>query len=288
MKSAVADLIKRRYSCRAYLERPIEATDQQALSEFLATLGDGPLGSHTRFALVAATETDRDSLKGLGTYGFIKGATGFIVGAAEPGPKDVEDYGYGLEHAVLAATDLGLGTCWLGGTFTRSSFARKIGATKKEFIPAVVAVGYAAPGSREGKIRERAGSARRLPGEQLFWEDSPSRPLDPSGMGEYADVLEAMRWAPSASNKQPWRLVRSGAAWRFYLQRTKGYGRGSAVFSLLRLADLQRVDMGIAMSHFELVARERGLPGRWKVEQAPDGAAAAGLEYTVTWFAKAE
>ena len=286
MKSAVADLVKRRYSCRAYLDRPIDAADQQALSEFLASLGAGPLGSRTRFALVAATEKDRDSLKGLGTYGFIKGATGFIVGAVEPGPKNMEDYGYGLEHAVLAATDLGLGTCWLGGTFTRSSFARKIGAARNEVIPAVVAVGYAAPGSRAGKIRERAGSERRLPGEQLFWQEDPREPLFPSLAGVYADVLEAVRWAPSASNKQPWRLVRSGTAWRFYLQRTKGYGRGSAVFSLLKLADLQRVDMGIAMSHFELVARERGLDGRWAIEQAADGPATAGLEYTVSWIAE--
>ena len=33
------------------------------------------------------------------------------------------------------------------------------------------------------------------------------------------------------------------------------------------MADLQRVDMGIAMCHFELAARERGLAGRWVVEQ---------------------
>jgi hypothetical protein len=284
LKSSFDDLVKRRYSCRTYVDRPIEAPDQQTLSEFLASLALGPLGSRTRFSLVAATENDRESLKGLGTYGFIKGATGFIVGAVEPGPRNMEDYGSGLEHAVLAATDLGLGTCWLGGSFTKSSFARKIQATRSEVVPAVVAVGYPAEGSRAGRIRERAGSERRLSSEQLFWEEKPGQPLEFSRAAEYAEVLEAVRWAPSASNKQPWRLIRSGAIWHFYLQRTRRYGKGSVVYSLLRLADLQRVDMGIAMCHFELATRERGLAGRWLVEQPALDAMPAGLEYTVSWI----
>ena len=79
-------------------------------------------------------------------------------------------------------------------------------------------------------------------------------------------------------------MVRSGEAWHFYLQRSKGYGKGSAVFSLLRLADLPRVDMGIAMCHFELEAREHGLAGRWVVDQPALDAIAVGLEYTVSWI----
>jgi nitroreductase len=286
LRSSIDEIVKRRYSCRTYVDRPIEATDRQTLSEFLASLGAGPLGSRTRLSLVAATEQDRESLKGLGTYGFIKGAAGFIVGAVEPGPRDMEDYGYRLEQAVLASTDLGLGTCWLGGSFTKSSFARKIGATRSEVVPAVVAVGYATEGSRNTRIRQRAGSDRRLPPEQLFSEEGLREPLDLPSSGAYADVLEAVRWAPSASNKQPWRVVRSGETWHFYLQRTKGYGKGSPVFSLLRLADLQRVDMGIAMCHFELAARGRGLAGRWVVERPGIGTMGEGLEYTVSWIAE--
>jgi hypothetical protein len=79
-------------------------------------------------------------------------------------------------------------------------------------------------------------------------------------------------------------LIRSAEAWRFYLQRSKGYGKGTAVFSLLRLADLQRVDMGIAMCHFELAARERGLAGSWLVEHPTPDEVAAGLEYTASWI----
>jgi nitroreductase len=206
------------------------------------------------------------------------------VGAVQPGPRNLEDYGHCLERAVLAATDLGLQTCWLGGSFSKSSFARKIEATRNETVPAVVAVGYPAEGTKDTRMRQMAGSKRRLPTGQLFFEARPGEPLDLSRATEYAEALEAVRWAPSASNKQPWRLVRSEGAWHFYLQRTKGYGRGTATFSLLRLADLQRVDMGIAMCHFELVAREHGLGGRWVSDAPPVGGTFAGLEYTASWI----
>jgi hypothetical protein len=66
------------------------------------------------------------------------------------------------------------------------------------------------------------------------------------------------------------------------MQRTKGYGN-TLTFKLLRLADLQRVDMGIAMSHFELTANERGLKGNWVVKDPQIDKPDRMIEYTVSW-----
>jgi len=44
---------------------------------------------------------------------------------------------------------------------------------------------------------------------------------------------------------------------------------------------VQEIDMGIAMCHFDLVARERGLPGRW-VKSFADPEI-SGLQYVATW-----
>lgn len=82
------ELIDRRYSCRSYLERPLTAEHKEVLEAFMATRTRGPLGSAVRFALIAAEPDDASALRRLGTYGFIKGATGFIVGAVEAGPAD--------------------------------------------------------------------------------------------------------------------------------------------------------------------------------------------------------
>ncbi len=284
MQKSVTELIRQRYSCRKYQDKPIDGGEQRLLSDFLCSKSAGPLGARLRFALVAATDRERQSLKGLGTYGVIRGAVGFMVGAAERAPRDLEDYGYLMEDAVLFATDLGLGTCWLGGTFSKSSFAKKIAVTEREVMPAVSAVGYIAEEGRFGTfIRKRAGSDLRLPWESLFFGERFGEPLTPEGAESYSEPLEMVRLAPSASNKQPWRIVRAGDAWHFFLQRTKGYGEGSLVFRLLHLADLQRVDMGIAMCHFELTARELGLTGEWVIAEPDIKKPDKSIEYTASW-----
>ncbi len=307
LPAPAGELIARRYSCRTYLERPIEERDQHRLTAFMDSRHVGPLGSQARFGLIAAAPDDRQALRRLGTYGFIKGATGFIVGAVRHGPRDLEDYGYLLEEVILYATALGLGTCWLGGTFTRSTFVRRFGGLERdESMPAVVSTGYPADDGAE-RIRQREEGDRRMPPAELFFDGRWGEPLElaassagghaepgpASSAGGYARALEAVRMGPSATNKQPWRVVRGGAAgdtggdlagrdWHFYLRRTKGYGKGSLAFKALRIADLQRVDLGIAMCHFDLVAREVGLDGLWVVDDpgldVPDG-----VEYTATW-----
>ena len=80
MKKSIEKIIKQRFSCRTYLDKPIEENDRRLLMDFLALNCQGPLGTRARFALLAATEYDRKTLKGLGSYGFIKNAAGFIAG----------------------------------------------------------------------------------------------------------------------------------------------------------------------------------------------------------------
>jgi len=280
----VTEIIRRRYSCRRYLDTPIEEKTRQRLAEFVASNSAGPFGpTPARFVLAASTEQDRRELRGLGTYGFIKSPTGFIIGAMARGDKNLEGFGYLMERIVLFATDLGLGTCWVGGVFTRSSFSRKIGAKRGETIPAVVTTGYAADeGGVRDPIRRMAGSDRRLPWEAIFSDARFGSTLAPQTAGAYAEALEMVRLGPSASNKQPWRIVREGRCWHFYLQRTPGYA-ALGVGKLIGVADLQRADMGIAMCHFELTATEMGLAGQWQIcdpsLEVPDDLTA----YTVSW-----
>jgi nitroreductase len=280
----VTEIIAQRFSCRSYAPEPVDKVQRQTLEAAAAGLAVGPLGTPLRFRLAAATEADRSALKGLGTYGFIKGATGFIVGAVKTGPQDMEDYGYGMEQLVLLATDVGLGTCWLGGSFTRSSFARTVAATAGEQVPAVIALGRVADvaQARNAALRRRVGADSRLPWERLFFRQRFGVPLTRSEAGDYAPALDMLRLGPSASNKQPWRVIQAGRAWHFYVQRTPGYGGGLAG-KLLKIADMQRVDVGIAMCHFALMAGELGLTGRWVVRDPNIAKPDARTQYVVTW-----
>jgi hypothetical protein len=279
-RSPITDIIQRRFSCRTYVDRPIAPDKRDRLEEWLGPQR-GPLGATVRFELLAATEADRQALHGLGTYGFIKGATGFIVAAAKDSGTTLEDLGYLMERIILAATDLDLGTCWLGGTFTGSRFAERVGLRDDEVLPAVTPVGYIAqrPRAFDGLARRWVGAAKRLPWERMFFDRAFGMPLTRERAGAYATPLDMVRLAPSASNKQPWRIVRTPMAWHFYLQRSRGYRRSHEFGGE---SDLQRIDVGIAMCHFGLSARELGLSGSWHTRN-PALSRPEGQEYVATW-----
>ncbi len=280
----VEEIVRKRYSCRSYTGEPLSRDHLRALEGFVSDAGGSPFGNIPRFAVVSAEPGDAESLKGLGTYGFIRKPSGFIIGAAKNAEMAFEDYGYLMEKIILHATGLGIGTCWLGGSFKRSAFSARIGAGADETIPAVASLGYIADRKTltDTLVRANAGSAKRKDRTELFFEASEGgiRPL-PSGQA--CDIpLEMVRLAPSASNKQPWRIIKEDGKNRFhfYLERTGSY---TVTLKLLKLADLQRVDIGIAMCHFELAARAKGLEGEW-VRNNPDFASAdSGWKYVATW-----
>jgi nitroreductase len=290
---SITEVIRERYSVRIYKNTPIEAATQAELQARLEAIREGPHGTPVRFKLAAAADGDSQALRGLGTYGLIRNPTGFIVGAARAnghnGEKDhtLEDYGYVMEQAILEATALGLGTCWLGGNFTKSSFGKRIDKGSDEIVPAVSVVGYADASSRtRDRLRRKAHSDQRLPWENLFFEGQWEAPITAQSAGDYAEALEMARLAPSASNKQPWRVIRDGQRWHFYCQRTPGYGKGSLIFTLLNIADLQRLDIGIAMCHFELTVREQGLEGEWVSADPGLAPADKNTVYISSWLEK--
>jgi nitroreductase len=274
------ETIKKRVSCRTYKSDPMKESDQQKLRDFLLTNVRGPFENRVRFALIDLSGKERDEIKTLGTYGFIKGAGMFIVGAVAKGNWAMEDYGYCMEKNILAATHLGLGTCWLGGTFNRSASALKINKRDDEVVPAITPVGY--PRERksmmDAAVRFFAKSNTRKAWEELFFLGDTKSFLPRNIAGGYALPLECVRIGPSASNRQPWRCVkeRDKDIFHFYISRTPGYG------GIYPDVSLQDIDMGIAMCHFGVALQEMNLKGSWQnLQMAPSQ---RGLEYIVSWI----
>ena len=270
------DAMKRRMSCRTYRATPIEPEGIAVLKRFLDENRQGPLGGKVRFCLVDFGELRQEEIKACGTYGVIRGARWFVVGAVQEGPRAREDYGYAMERNILQATLLGLGTCWLGGTFRRTGFAERVNLAGTEFLPAVTPIGYAADRRSivDRVLRFSAGSDKRKPWEDLFF-DQHFRPLKKSAAGPYEIPLECVRCGPSASNKQPWRVLQGEGRFHFYLERTPGYAGN---FGEMKL---QNVDMGIALCHFELASSELGLTGLWEI--IDPGIDPQGREYIASW-----
>jgi len=241
----------------------------------------GPFGGNVRLGLIAANAEQRGGAK-LGTYGVIKGAPLFMAGVIEDEGHALEDFGYIFEWALLHATRLGLCSCWLGGTFKRASFGQALAAGPSEIVPAITPLGF--PKRRRTVVdtvfRWGAGSKKRKRWSELFF-DASLQPLERNEDCNLSTALEMVRLAPSASNHQPWRLLRDPASterFHLFMVRKPGYQKRFAV-------DLQRIDMGIAMCHFDLTTLALGCPGRWQlapelVDQAPpDG------QYVASWSA---
>ncbi|MFH0761489.1 MAG: nitroreductase family protein [Bacteroidota bacterium] len=267
MNSYYSDLIQQRTSRRSYRPGSLPPEVAEAVLHLLDDQQQAPFGSQFHFKLIDKQDAAIRAVK-LGTYGFIQGARYFIAGQTEPSRNAFLDYGYTFEKLILELTALGLGTCWLGGTFDRGEFARAIDLKQGFTIPAVTPVGYAAPIRSIGDqvVRLSAGSRNRLPWKNLFFNHDTLHRLSMADAGPFKDLLEAVRLAPSASNKQPWRIFRQNGNFCFCLLRTPGYmGKYASV-------DLQMIDMGIAMCHWELVARERGFTVQWNSVK-PEGCA---------------
>lgn len=276
-QNSVIDLVRRRTSCRSYTSQEIETAKQQKLASGLADINAdaAQLALQARFQLLTRQGEAGQPAAKLGTYGVIAGADSYIVGILDKTEKKAWQYGYLFEKIVLLATDLGLATCWLGGTFNRADFHSLSSLAEQEFIPIITPVGYARDKRTimDRLVRMTAGSGNRKNWTELFFRESIQQPLTQAAAGAYAVPLEMIRLGPSASNKQPWRVIRDEAGYSFYLARTQGYG----VIGF----DIQQNDMGIAMCHFELAARELNLAGHWQVLEMP--VKTAGLEYVATW-----
>lgn len=272
------EAIRIRRSVRTYEARSLSPELRREIEALLSEPQPGYFGGRPRFALIERDRARRDEKVRLGTYGFIKGAPYFIAGAIERGPRAEADFGYRMEKIVLEMTRRGLGTCWLGGTFSREEYARILRLDGTSWVPAILSLGYPAAtrGIVERIIRRGAKADSRLPWSELFFDGDFSTPLEREAAGAYAELLDLLRIGPSASNKQPWRVLRDGRGLHLVLVRTPSYQKW------VPNTDLQQMDLGIAMCHVEEAACALGLAGGFTLLSAPEGLP-EGAEYIVTW-----
>ena len=212
----------------------------------------------------------------------------YILAVSQQRPGYMENLGFCMQQLVLAATALGLGTCWIRGrpalepeapaslderglqsTFDEGELR---GLTPDiapdEQIVAITPLGYA-------EISRRAQIARRLAwwGTERLDNRLPLRSfvsLDTWAVPwtEHSeilnDVFSLIRLAPSWENAQPWHFVVGEKAILATVRRdapTAGADEG---------AGHVRLDGGIAMCHFYLAAQASG---RWAADArwvAPD------------------
>ena len=115
------ELIARRYSVRAYKSDPVE---EDKLKQVLDAARLAPTAAnHQPFQFIVVRTADRqDELKRIYKAGWFSQAPIVICACAVPdrawSRMDSKNYGdvdvtIAMDHLILAATELGLGTCWI-------------------------------------------------------------------------------------------------------------------------------------------------------------------------------
>jgi nitroreductase len=181
------------------------------------------------------------------SYGFFKNVhTILAMKGLEKDPHHREKLGYYGELLVLEATDLGLGSCWVGGSFDRGSQIFNIEADEK--LHYVIPIGEV-PEEKTLKEKMFHGFSHLRPKKvedliitKVAIEELPN---------EFMNAMKAVYKAPSALNSQPVRFE---------------YSNGQVFGRHVKPSLTDSVDLGIAKAHFVVVAGgsfEWGNGGKW-------------------------
>ena len=242
----ISEHIQNRRSVRTFDGRELSKNDIEKLAAFAKTI-ENPYKIPVGFKFMNAKEYGLNCPVTVGTDLFVGGRIKYTENTSVA-------FGYSFEMFVLYAQSLGIGTTWLGGTMNRSAFENAMELNAGEIMPCASPLGYPAKkmSLRESMMRKSVKADERLPFEALFFDGSFDRPLSKEKAGKWLDALEMVRLAPSAVNKQPWRAVVTDNAVHFYLKRSNGFARTEKL-------DMQMIDIGIALCHFDLAAKENNL-----------------------------
>lgn len=280
MKSA-AQVIKDRKSVRTFEKKDVKQSDLDRIKRYINDKSNktGPFRNECKFKVIKTVRGNSKDGAKVGTYGVIKDPAAYIAGFTKNSPEAMVDFGYSMEKLILLLTSMDIGTCWLGGTFSRNSFDEQVSLSKDEIIPCVTPIGYIMHSKSliEKAMRIAVKADKRKPASELFFYTDFSKPLRDYDERIPKESLEMVRLGPSASNKQPWRVLigEDFNSYHFYLEKTPNYAGNKMGF------DMQRIDMGIAMAHFELGCEDSGVKGLWSFDK-PDGLDTS-LEYIATF-----
>ena len=264
--------INSRRSVRTFDSNALRSEDAKAILDF-AQKAENPYGIPISWRILDAKKDGLNSPVIVGTDIYIAGKMNRTEHAEEA-------FGYSFEKVVLFAQSLGIGTTWIAGTMNRNAFEKAMDLASDEVMPCVSPLGYPAKkmSIRETLMRKGIRADSRFAFEELFFDSSFDNPLSLDKAGKLSDALEAVRLAPSAVNKQPWRVVICEGAVHFFEKKSKGYVSEDGW-------DLQKIDIGIALCHFDMVAEECGFDVSFEVKD-PKIQLSDDMQYIATYLVK--
>lgn len=250
--------IRLRRSVRRYDREPLDAITLVRVQEIVA--GVRPLLPQNRFEAVARDDMVREDLISvLGAYGRLvtppHALAPYVIGGLHP----LEDLGFRVEQITVRLAVLDIGSCFIGTLAAEDKARSHLGLPERARIGALLVFGRpaVAVGGRtiNTLIRSVLGRSDPPPVERFFFQDTFDNPAVPPE--HLAPIVEAARYAPSACNVQPWRLLwHQGQLSLFVTRDNAGYGSGAR-------QQYRFYDGGICMANLSLAMEAFGMEGRW-------------------------
>ena len=221
----IIEAMKKRHSVRSYTDRKI---DEDIQKELIEVIEECNIESGMNIQLCIDEPNAFNSF--MGHYGKFKNVKNYIAIIGKKGKDFEEKSGYYGEKIVLKAAQLGLNTCWVALTYSKSK--TKCIINKGEKIHCVIALGY---GENQGVGRKTKTIEElcSVSGEMPDW---------------FRRGMEAAQLAPTSMNQQKFMITLDG----------------NIVSAKALTGFYSKLDLGIVKYHFEVGAGAEG----WKWNKA--------------------
>ena len=220
----LSEAILARHSVRAYTEQPITGETLDALKQKIDEVN---AAGHLHVQLVL--DEPKAFLCAMAKYGKFRGVRNYLVMAGKKADDLDERVGYYGEQLVLLAQTIGLNTCWVGVSYSKTPGAFVLDEGEK--VACVISIGYG----------ETQGVSHKITSPK---EVSNASDITPRW---FNDGVKAALLAPTAVNQQ-----------KFHFEFVGFDGEGKkpkvAAKKGTSLVGYTQMDLGIAKYHFEIGA----------------------------------
>lgn len=211
----IKEAVKTRHMVRQYIDKPIEQELVTLLEERIAQ------NNNTHNLDLSLVTGNSDGLGGMAKLLLTKTVNNYII-LAGPDVDDLDEkLGYCGADLILYAQTLGLNTWWIGGMYNEKGVKKNI--VKKDVrVNGIIAIGYGQTQGVQHKSK-KAEAVCKYEGDSPQW---------------FLDGVEALLYAPTALNKQPYMV--------------KGVGKNVSITA--GEGHFAGIDLGIGKYHFEVGA----------------------------------
>lgn len=232
------EILKSRHSVRTFTPADVPHDIIVKLQSEITMINTHEAGM--KFQLCVNDSNPFDGFKK--SYGFFKNAKNYIAVVVDTAYKHTyQRAGYFAQQIVIKATTLGLGTCYVGGTYDKKSISARIRVGEKLLF--IILFGYEdhQPQRLMARIGYNLIHLKKKALHDFITIDSEEEYLK---FPKLHEAVEAVACSPSSLNKRPARITCKNGEIHMLINSDN---------------EKEFIDLGIAQYNFQFI-----MPGEWE------------------------